>query len=145
MINNRPNFKNNSQAFVYATYMMVGSYFQKCVCANAMKEDKLYVAYCEAGNKLQYKLEEQAERYARKNLLVNDFDTSIFNYEVEVYFREMPDGIDIVFYGGFFRLDIYCAVNEGQRIIRHAFFLYDGTEEADANGHQDRKQLAPAA
>lgn len=117
----KTNFKNNLQALSYAVYMMVGSYFKKSTCKNAIAESKYYISYCEAGEKLQLTMEEKAEKY-----LINNVFASIPNLvdycaskDAEVTFKNVPKGLVVSFICNDFKLSIMCDYKKGKCNFKH--------------------------
>lgn len=124
-MNYRMNFKNNTLSLGYATYMMVGSYFNECICASEFQESKFYIAYCESGAKLQYKIEEQAEIYALKHIFKNASFTpdDICDANVKVSFAYKGKGALITFTSRLFILKIYCKYQNNRCKFKHALKL----------------------
>ena len=122
MMNAKMNFKNNTLALAYATYMMVGSYYNRCTCNNPLKESQAYLAYCEAGTKLQYKLEEQAENYAKKVIFkaVPQLAQLMSHDTAEAFFKATPEGIQISFKSMDYTLAILCKYDHGMCFFKHA-------------------------
>ena len=121
MMNAKINFKNNNEAFAYAIYMMVGSYYNDCSCKNERIEDKYYLSYCEAGAKLQYQLEEQAERYAKKKIFdrYKKLDKEYLLENVSVEFKLYKSGIKVSFVGRNYKLCMLCKVKGQRFILKH--------------------------
>lgn len=138
------NFKNNSVALGYAAYMMIGSYFNKCICPNNLQESKFYVAYCEAGQKLQFKLEDNAERYALKKIfsknhknkdsLVTLLNLSsvedLANENVSVTLKSNDEYSTVVFSNDSFTLKVHCKFTSGLCEFRHSVTVASPEKEA---------------
>jgi len=112
----KTNFKNNSQALAYSVYMMVGSFFKSCKCRNEMVESNFFLSYCEAGTKLQYTLEERAEKYALKNIFEKDveFMELCDNSDVITSFVPSGTGFIVRFVGNDFALNILACYEHGK-------------------------------
>lgn len=133
----KTNFSNHSQALAYAVYMMVGSYFKSCRCANSLAEDKYYISYTEAGLKRQYEFETKAEDYVLKSVFahhkefanIESFtDTKLtlklegeyLLEDVNTSFVRKDNHIDVVFTSKLFKFTISCAYKRGKCIFSYS-------------------------
>ena len=76
---------NDTLAFDYAIYMIVGSYFRSTRCTGPIFEKKLRLHYCEQKLSSQYKMEERCISFAEK-VLFKELPTSLLTSDVSVSF-----------------------------------------------------------
>ena len=96
----KKNFINDQAALEYAIYMIVGSYFKKVTCEKAkFQEQKLFLRYQKQKRETQYYLEEQCIEYAEQ-VLLKDFSEDVWNQEMVVHFRRLPDNKNAICFEG---------------------------------------------
>ena len=90
--------KNNQNAFNYAMYMMLGSYFKQMSAASDYYIKKMYLYYIELGKEKQYRLEDIVIDFAEK-VLQCELPEEIWREQVKIFFREENDCICVAFVG----------------------------------------------
>ena len=108
---------NDQAALEYAIYMIVGSYFKKVTCEKAkFQEQKLFLHYQEQKRETQYYLEEQCIEYAEQ-VLLKDFSEDVWNQEMVVHFRRLPDNKNAICFEGAKGTLIVSAERKGNKKI----------------------------
>ena len=91
-------------AAAYTVYMMIGSYFADCRCANLLEERRLFLHYRELNPEKQIRFETKAEEIFL-NELGEDFVRVLGKYHCTVYFRRRGNLYVVFFYTGLKNLE----------------------------------------
>ena len=116
-------FTENQNAFNYAVYMMIGSYFREMEAISECYIQKLYLYYVENKRERQYDLEDLAIDYA-EDVLMKQLPAELWKERVTVSFTKNGDRNYVIFEGARYTLVVENSYRGGRTKLSYKVHAY---------------------
>lgn len=116
-------FTRNQNAFDYAVYMMLGSYFAQAEAVSECYVRKLYLYYVENKRERQYDLEDLAIDYA-EDVLMKQLPAELWKERVTVSFTKNGDRNYVIFEGARYTLVVENSYRGGRTKLSYKVHAY---------------------